>query len=217
MNNERCFLDEDKWRSMKVDTNNFPLMPKNCSIYHEGLNHFAIIPGLLKKFKTLNKEDASIQCADVYSAVEEARSNMIEWHERLQSEFEQPIRICLPVSPSSYTMFPSVYKYKDIITATFVVNYSAYLLQANNMLDSLNSSTEYLDENIALSRDICMSADYCSRAGFCGIQVMAFALPFALSALPERYDGWIRCEIMVFDKLREAATVRSAMLARSGT
>jgi hypothetical protein len=97
------------------------------------------------------------------------------------------------------------------MTAAFVVNYSAYLLKLNNLLDSINSSNYHLEENITLSEDICMSALYCSKAGFCGTQVLAFTLPLALSALPERYTDSIQRQINMFESILETVTLRAAI------
>jgi hypothetical protein len=211
MTGEQCFLDDDDWRSVQVHDNSFLLMPNNSSIYHDGLNHFATIPGLLQRFKCLGKGDPPMQCAMISSTAEHIRSNIMDWFNRMQSEFEQPIRLLLPSSSSPHMILPLVYEYRDIITASFIVNYSAYLLQINSIIDSCKSSNEYMEENIELSKDICMSTSYLLRAGFCGAQAMAFALPFALSALPEEYSGWIQQQTYAFEHVQESLTLRSAM------
>ncbi|ORY00298.1 hypothetical protein BCR34DRAFT_114221 [Clohesyomyces aquaticus] len=211
-----CFLDGDEWKNIRVHDTNFPLMPRNYDIYHEGLNYFANIPGLMKNFKRRSSGDLSVHHALIYSEAKNVRSAMVEWFAKLQSNARLPIRILLPLPPGPHIIFPSIYEYRDIVTATFVVNYSAYLLQVNNMLDSLENSNHYLADNISLSKDICMSAAYCSRGGFCGTQAMAHALPLALSALPECYAGWIQRQINVFERVRESFTLRSAFLADEG-
>jgi hypothetical protein len=190
-------------------------MPANSSTYHEGLNHFAKIPGIAEKFKRLNNGDPSVHHSDLFSEAEKARLNLMEWFKKLQSDFGQPIRELSPIPPLPHTPFPLIYEYRDIITAAFVVNYSAYLLQINSLLDSLGNSDHHLGENIALAEDICMSAVYCSRGGFCGTQAMAFALPLALSALPERYTNWTQHQINAFESVQKSFTLRSTILDES--
>jgi hypothetical protein len=212
---QRCFLDDDEWRCIRMDSVRFPLMPENCAIYHEALNHFAIIPGLLKSFRHLSTGSVPDGDANLYCKVRELHSNLIEWYQRLHLEVEQPIRKMILMPLTACTMLSSVYEYRDIITGSFVVNYCAYLLQINSVLDVLECSEIRREENIALAKDICMSANYMSKAGFCGRQTMAFALPFAISALPQDYAGWLHSELMACKSVQESGALRSAMLDES--
>lgn len=207
-----CFLDDDIWRSIDIENDKSPLMPPNSSAFHKGLNHFTKIPGLMKDFKDLRDGDAPLRHASVYREAKKARSNMMAWFEKLQQDSPVPMRALFELPPESHVPFSSVYEYKDIMTATFAIFYSAYLIQLNNMLDSMDGSEAHLAENVALSHDICMSASYCAKGGFCGVQAMTFALPLALAPLPETYRVWAQLQINYFESMKESYTLRSAIL-----
>lgn len=212
MTGRRCFLEEDEWQSIDVDDFNFPLMPANSNIYHEGLNHFATIPGIIERCQRFRDGDTSVDFDCICSEAKIVRSNMMRWFNKLQSEFRLPIRVLLPSPTDLHSPMPAMYEYCDIITATFAVNYSAYLVKLNTLFSSLGCTDHDADKNTKLSEDICMSVAYCSRGGFCGVQAIAFALPLALSTLPEHYSDWIREQINLLESIQESLTLRSAML-----
>lgn len=187
-------------------------MPANCTIYHEALNCFAKFPGLIEEFKSLENNSSPAHRARIHFEAKSARSNIMEWFRRLQSEPGPPIHIILPLPFSVDMIYTSACEYRDIITAAFVVNYCAYLIQVNKILDSLENTNGRLESNVVLSETICMSAAYCSQAGFCGAQAMAFALPFALSALPESHTPWIRHQINIFDNCRRPFALRPTLI-----
>jgi hypothetical protein len=211
---EECFLDDCNWQQVQVQGNDSVLMPSNSATYHEGLNLFASVPGLLKKFNSLGTKEPSANRAYIISTAESLRSKMIDWYERLQSESKGWTRRLLLTSPNQRTTFPSVYEYKDIITATFIVHYSAHLVRINKLLESTQDFSSYQMESVTLSKDICLSVAYCAQAGFCGVQAMLYALPIALTTLSEQYADWIRQQIRVFEELQESSKLRSSILEK---
>ena len=87
--------------------------------------------------------------------------------------------------------FPHIYDYKDVISASLITTYYAYLIILNQELDRLGSQEQLHEENSELAQAICMSADCCLRGGYCGIQVLKFSLPIARSVLPVKHHRWI--------------------------
>ena len=201
---KRCFFDDKEWHNIQIDDSGFPLMPENHGVYLEGLNHFARKPGVIERLQrvkhTETSDDIAHVCLEAEIEAETVRSDMIEWFEKLQSMPGPPMRILLRSAADTNSSSQSVYEYEGMMSATFAVNYAAYLIKL-----------------MTLAEDICLSVAYCSRGGFCGNQAIAFALPLALSALPKRCGSWVQQQIKLLERIQESSALRSAMLEDAGS
>jgi hypothetical protein len=186
---EECFLDDDSWRNLRIESSLFPLMPESSEHFEEGLNHFAAIPGLLKRAKLIS-QGCSSGLIEVLSDAQKLRENLINWvgHLNLASRQTRNASIILSLGLGSVT---KQFIYKDMMTASFTVNYCAYLIRLNSAVDSLHKVPMYAEDNVKLALCICMSTEYCSHGGFCGTQTLYAALPLARSVLPAQYSPWI--------------------------
>jgi hypothetical protein len=178
-------------------------MPINSNRFHDGLNQFATIAGIIQKSKRINRGGKEMPQNGFISEISTARSNLMDWLNDLRFDSVIPIRILLPLPFKPHMVLPATYEYRDIITATFVVNSSAYIVQLNHLLDSLQNSAQYLEETIALAEDICMSTTFCYKGGFCGTQAIAFALRLTLSVLSECYASMSKDQVSYFERVRE--------------
>ena len=75
------------------------------------------------------------------------------------------------------------YHYDTSTTASFAVNYCAYLILVNNALDVLSGFRSHEDANVDLAGEISLSAMYCFETGFCGAQALMQAVPIAMMAV----------------------------------
>lgn len=127
------------------------------------------------------------------SNAQKLRGDLSEWYRLYTSTdngLRNPTRLNVSTVSDDYP-FHSIYIYKDVLSASIITTYYAYLIVLSKGLNSLQPDGSYAGENFELARAICMSVDYCSHAGFCGIQTMRFSLPVAHSALPVKYQGWV--------------------------
>ena len=203
---EACFLDDEHWNEVTFLSKSSALIPDNFRIYHEGLSYFARIPGLLARKSSL--DNSSVAVRQLTDSTSHVRLGMIDWYNRLQHESEQPLRIASRIASDEVAGDETIYDYKDIMAAAFTVNYSAYRIMVNSLLDSLTQTSTNREESITLAVDICRSATYCSRGGFCGSQAMLFALPVALSILPQEFSSDIKRWIYSYESLEESRRLR---------
>jgi hypothetical protein len=129
-----------------------------------------------------------------------------QWYSEYTSTdgcLRNPILVETSYSPEN--MFPSIYVYRDTLSASVITTYYAYLIVLNRQIDCLDCEGSYIEENFELARAICMSVDYCSQAGYCGTQTMRFSLPIAFSALPVEYHRWTEECIEKFSDTPKAA------------
>lgn len=78
----------------------------------------------------------------------------------------------------------SYYLYNTSTTASFAVNYCAYLILVNKALDLLSGFPSHEGANVDLAVEISLSATYCFETGFCGAQALMQAVPIAMTAVP---------------------------------
>jgi hypothetical protein len=169
-------------------------MPKSPELIHAVFGHFAAIPGLLSKVKSVTNDTPDRIRLPILSSAQTLQQGIREWYHRyISSDNGLNNPSIVSVSPvSDDAMFQSSYVYKDVLSASIITAYNAYLIVLNAQIDYLQPDGRYIRENLELARAICMSVDYCSHAGYCGTQTMRFSLPIAHSALPSRYHGWTK-------------------------
>lgn len=162
-------------------------------MYHTIFGHFAAIPGLLSRVRLLTNETPRTKRLSMLSSAQKLRKNFDRWYYRYTSDGIDIGNPCfVNVSPVPYDCpFNSIYVYRDVVSATVITTYYAYLIILNRTINRLEPSTSHAGENSQLGRAICMSVDYCSSSGYCGIQTLRFALPIARETLPVEYDGWV--------------------------
>jgi hypothetical protein len=162
-------------------------------MYHAIFGHFAAIPGLLNSVRLLTNETPKMNRLFILSRAQALRKSFDQWYYRYTSDDIDVGNPCfVNVSPVPYNcIFNSIYVYRDVVSATVITTYYAYLIILNRTINRLEPSTSHAKENNQLGKAICMSVDYCSNSGYCGIQTLRFALPIAREVLPVEYDGWI--------------------------
>lgn len=188
-----CFLDTEDWQSIPDGLIEFPLLPNNPEMYHAIFGHFAAIPGLLNRVKLLTSDTPQSIRLSIFSSAQTLRKSFDRWYYQYTSGDIDIGNPCfVNVSPVPYDCpFNSIYVYRDVVSATVITTYYAYLIILNRTINSLEPNTSHTTENNQLGRAICMSVDYCSSSGYCGIQTLRFALPIAREVLPVEYNDWI--------------------------
>ena len=207
-----CFLDDEGWRQIQSAESNSALMPKNSALYHEGLNYFATVPGLLQKANALDPEIDPERAMIIRLAADQLRTDMMAWYARVGVVSKRSLQSTK--SDDNWSVLPVEYVYDDSITASFAVNYSAYLILINNLLDELAGSASHSEENKALATEISLSASYCSKIGFCGTQAMSLALPVALIALPQKDLVGVRKWIDFFKQSNQSTKLWATILEK---
>ena len=160
-----------------------------------------------------NKVTTATPTEERFSILSEAgalRERMQNWYVEFTSReggIRNPILVN-PVPSWADDLFPSLYVYSDVLSATTITTYYSYLVVLNKTMDSLQPDVSYAIENLDHAQAICMSVDYCSHAGYCGAQAMRIALPFARSALPQQYDAWTNGWIEKFSGILNAARIQ---------
>jgi hypothetical protein len=150
--------------------------------YHEGLNHFARVPGLVRRARALADpvhRDLS-ESRNLQSAASRLRLEMLDWYIRTGIASKRSLQN----TSSNRSDVTSYYHYDNSTTASFAVHHSAYLILVNNILDLLSGYCSHRDANTDLASQISLSASYNFRTGFCGAQALTVALPIALTAVP---------------------------------
>ncbi|KAH8728279.1 hypothetical protein GQ44DRAFT_702087 [Phaeosphaeriaceae sp. PMI808] len=186
---EACFLEDKAWKGVQFAATDSPLAPENFEFFHEGLNYFASVPGLLQRARSCQEQN-EVEQFSISSEAINLRTNIMYWHQGLEYASKEPLR-CISVTETSLHNIGGNYEYRDTMTATFTVNYCANLILINQALDWLNHTTLYVEENNVLAKDIANSTAYCSKSGFCGIQAIALALPIALTAAAKQDEDII--------------------------
>lgn len=144
------------------------------------------------------------------STAQTLQQDLKQWYRQyisIEDGLRTPTLKHAPATSNTYP-FDAIYVYRDVVSASMIVTYHAYLIVLNRVIDSLLSDSSYSGENLELARAICMSVDYCSHAGFCGTQTMKFSLPIAHSALPVKYHVWTTAWIEKFSGNLEATTIQ---------
>ena len=190
---EPCFLDTHEWRAVPDGLVEFPLLPRSSEQYHVIFGHFAAIPGFLSRSKQISTEISDIRRLHLASHGCRIRQDIKQWYHDYVSDgnrLKDPTIVHLPPDYDDFP-FPYIYGYRDVLSASLITTYYAYLIILNKEIDRLRSQEQLHEENSELAKAICMSADCCLRGGYCGTQVLKFSLPVAHSVLPVKYHGWV--------------------------
>lgn len=180
-------LESESWQSIPDGLTEFPLLPASPAIYHRIFGCFAIIPGLRSRMSLSNKAASDETQSALLSTAKQLRQNTRQWHQEYSSQ-DNNLRKPRAVPPVSEGYpFTSIYKYHDVMSATIIVTYYAYLIVLNQSIAYLDTCDRQSSEIQGLAAAICMSVDYCLHAGYCGTQTMRLALPIAHSAMSTQY------------------------------
>jgi hypothetical protein len=159
--------------------------PTNAFPCHEGLNHFAQVPGLVRKARALidpvNLD--RLESQNLQATASQLRQEMLDWYIRAGVTSKRSL---LNTSTNTSDERP-YYHYDGSTTASFAVSHYAYLILINNVLDLLSGYRSHRDANTDLASQICLSASYNFRTGFCGAQALMLALPIALTTVPQHH------------------------------
>ncbi|CVL07557.1 uncharacterized protein FMAN_14438 [Fusarium mangiferae] len=203
-----CILESESWQSIPDGLIEFPLLPATPDMYHRIFGYFALIPELQSRTSLCNKAASDETRSALLSTAKQLRQNMRQWYQEYSSQ-DNNLRKSRAVSPVSEGYpFPSIYKYHDVMSATIIVAYDAYLILLNQSIADLDTFDRHSSEMQDLATAICMSVDYCLHAGYCGTQTMRLALPIAHWALPTHYHQWTRKWMDKFDAIMEATMIQ---------
>lgn len=177
-------------------------------MYHRIFGYFAFIPGLQSRTSLCNKASSDETQIALLSTAKQLRQDMRQWYQEYSSQ-DDNLRKPRAISPVSEGYpFPSNYKYHDVMSATIIVTYYAYLIVLNQSIAYLDTCDRHSSEIEGLATAICMSVDYCLHAGYCGTQTMRLALPIAHSVLPTQYHQWTSRWMDKFDAIMEATMIQ---------
>lgn len=133
---------------------------------------------------------------------------MQSWYHRYTS-LDEGLRKPKIVTPVSLGYpFRSQYFYPDIISASTITAYYAYLILLNQIIGALSPDYDNNQETFELASAICMSVDYSMHAGYCGTQTMRFSLPIARSVLPVQYHQWTDKWLERFSAIMNATMIQ---------
>ncbi|KAF4427920.1 hypothetical protein F53441_14070 [Fusarium austroafricanum] len=201
-----CILEDKSWQDIPDGLIEFPLLPESPDMYHDIFSYFALVPGLQYRTRVATSDETR---QSLLSTARNLRHNMQQWYHRFTSR-DCGLRKPLVVAPISEDHpFHSQYIYHDIMSATMITTYYAYLILLNRTIVSLNPDDEETAENIELAGAICMSVDYCLHAGYCGTTTMRITLPIAHTALPVQYHRWINMWMDKFSAIMEATRIQA--------
>jgi hypothetical protein len=210
---EECFLDDDAWRNLSVESSGSPFIPESSEHFQDGLNHFARVPGLLKQARRIS-EGRSPDLFDFLSEAASLRTILITWFDKLKLASGR-VKKVIEVPLNGKKMFAARLVYKDMMTASFAVTYCAYMIRLNSAIDNLQEVALYSEDNAQLAFCICMSTEYCSHGGFCGAQTLCAALPVASTVLPAEYSGWIDKWIKKVGDIETSLKLETQLLEQS--
>jgi hypothetical protein len=177
-------------------------------MYHRIFGYFAIIPGLQSRISLCNTATSYGTRGSLLSTAQRLQQDMRQWYRDYTSQ-DSNVRKPRAISPVSEGYpFHSQYTYHDVMSATMITAYYAYLITVNQSMAVLDACERETSENQELATAICMSVDYCLHAGYCGTQTMRFALPIAYSVLPDQYHQWTKKYMDKFDAIMEATMIQ---------
>ncbi|RGP77023.1 hypothetical protein FLONG3_4852 [Fusarium longipes] len=199
-----CVLEAESWQKIPDGLIEFPLLPRSPHMYHEIFSYFAAIPGLESRVQQC-KENTRLPLLRIARKLQQ---DMQQWYQKftsLDGGSRKP-QIVSPVSKSCPVH--SRYEYRDILSASILTTYYAYMILLGQILYTLNPDDTEIQRSFDLAISICMSIDYCLHAGYCGTQTMRFSLPIAHSALPSQYHQWTNAWMGRFSALMEATMIQ---------
>lgn len=203
-------MDAKDWRSIPDGLIEFPLLPSSPELYHAIFGYFAAIPGLLSKTKRVTADTAESLQLSILSTAERLRDDMMQWYQRyisVDGGLRAPTLAKTTLNSKTYP-FPSAYAYRDVLSASIITTFYAYIIVLNrDCINCLQPDCSHMEMNLNMAREICMSVDYCSRSGYCGAQSMKFSLPTAYSVMPVEGREWMEVWIEKFSSMLEAVKV----------
>ncbi|KAF4951194.1 hypothetical protein FGADI_7685 [Fusarium gaditjirri] len=200
-----CVLESEGWQNIPDGLIQFPLLPASPDMYHRIFSYFALVPGLQSRSKRAASDKTR---SSLLSTAQQLRQDMRQWYQEYTSQ-DNNMRSPRAMSPVSEGYpYHSQYDYHDVMSATIITAYFAYLIVLNQSMTLLDASDGETLENQELATGICMSVDYCLHAGYCGTQTMRFALPIAHSVLPRHYHQWTKKWMGKFDAIMEATMIQ---------
>ncbi|KAF5584352.1 C6 zinc finger domain protein [Fusarium subglutinans] len=203
-----CILESESWQNIPDGLIEFPLLPASPDMYHRIFGYFALIPGLQSRMSLCNRDASDETLNSLLSTAQQLRQDMRQWY-RDYATRDSNLREPQAISPvSDGYPFPSNYKYHDVMSATIIVAYCAYLIILNRSVALLDVSDGEASDTQGLAAAICMSVDYCLHTGYCGTQTMKLALPIAHSVLPRHYHQWTKKWMDKFDAIMEATMIQ---------
>ncbi|EXA34694.1 hypothetical protein FOVG_14111 [Fusarium oxysporum f. sp. pisi HDV247] len=203
-----CILESESWQKIPDGLIEFPLLPASPNMYHRIFSYFALIPGLQNRMILCNRATSDETRSSLFSTAQRLQQDMRQWYQEYTSQ-ESNLRKPRAISPISEGYpFQSQYAYHDVMSATIITAYYAYLIVLNQSMALFDACDGETLENQELVTAICMSVDYCLHAGYCGTQTMRFALPIAHSVLPRHYDQWTKKWMDKFDAIMEATMIQ---------
>lgn len=115
---------------------------------------------------------------------------MLDWYIRAGIASKRSLRVVSDEAGKEV----AYYHYNTSTTASFAVNYCAYLILVNKGLDLVSGFCSHESANRDLAVEIGLSAMYCFETGFCGAQALMQAVPIALTAVPrgDAMEGELR-------------------------
>lgn len=189
----------------------FPLLPKRPELLHAIFVYFAAVPGLLSKVSRVTDDTPNYRRRSILFSAYELRQSFKQWFcEYACSGDEIDTPIIMEASPVlNESPFDSTLIYDNVISASIITTYYAYLILINHGINLLEPNYRHAEESLELGIAICKSVDYCSRSGYCGTSTLRFALPTAHAALPVRYHKWTGSWIE-----KVSGTLTSTMISR---
>jgi hypothetical protein len=193
MSGEPCFLDAKEWKTIPEGLIDFPLLPKPPELHHAFFSHIAAVPGLMSQVKLHTSDINRSRHIPILLYASKLRLDLKSWHNQYitsENGLRRPV-LTAAVSASERTYpFDSIYIYNDVLSASIITTYYAYLIVINREMNRLHADVSYFQENSELAKAICLSVNYCSHAGYCGAQTLIFSLPIAITALSGKFRSW---------------------------
>jgi hypothetical protein len=200
-------LESESWQKIPDGLIEFPLLPASPNMYHRIFSYFALIPGLQSRTSRCNKSTLDATRNSLLLTAQRLQQDMRQWYQEYTTQ-DNNLRKPRAISPVSEGYpFQSQYAYHDVMSATIITAYYAYLIVLDQSMALLDTCDRETSENQDFATAICMSVDYCLHAGYCGTQTMRFALPIAHSVLC-RHHQWTKKWIDKFDAIMEATMIQ---------
>ncbi|KAF5624767.1 hypothetical protein F25303_11482 [Fusarium sp. NRRL 25303] len=177
-----CILESESWQSIPDGLIEFPLLPASPDMYRRIFGYFALIPGLQCRTSLCNKAASDETQSALLSTAKQLRQNMRQWYQEYSSQ-DNNLRKPRAISPVSEGYpFPSIYKYHDVMSATIIVAYYAYLIVLNQSIADLDTfakhSSEIQDLATAIYDETCTT--YCS-----------LGIAYPVSSMDTQMDGQV--------------------------
>ncbi|KAF7592234.1 hypothetical protein BBP40_000506 [Aspergillus hancockii] len=194
---EKCFLASGDWHSVMRQQFDFTLHVELYALVEDLFGFYTAIPSLIHQFfdiKTTNFDESTKQ-----SKVSKLLTHALHMQDRLASWYDQLIHVVPPptetLSSMGDSLYPIVYSFSDVDTATIFSAYYSYMA----LIHAALGISQYPGEHgaiVAYFRDqICKSVEYNAR-GLLGPYRLGFPLrvayEFADPTTKLWIEGWLR-------------------------